>query len=349
MRYNITVLNHRLLPEDLKAYFVVYTWIVQISNAFLFLFTLYIVLKWSKDAVGTYKWYILWSIVNILFFLMIMASYEIEIFPAENCSVARGIIDYFQLSDYGGYFSAVSYSFYEMHIIITFCRFAFRYAQSTQQIRLLKLMSHRLFFTALLVLNVFLVIVSIIEIGDSAKHGKEFQLEYPSNNPAMKSYFTSHTVLVVKNQHFVTIFRFILFPLSLLSGLWCTWRCYRFRRHPKNNFSQRTRQMYRLLIVGLLIEQSAEFYWFIVPFLSIGFFFDVEDQVAAYYILYRTFYLYPTFVMVFTLVFYRRYREGVKKVYSAFWKVNSPTVTTSNNGFSVTKISQGVTIAKVTP
>ncbi|CAD5208632.1 unnamed protein product [Bursaphelenchus xylophilus] len=265
-----------------------------------------------------------------------MASYEIEIFPAENCSVARGIIDYFELSDYVGYFSAVSYSLYDMHIVITFCRFAFRYAQSTRQLRLLKLMSHRLFFAALFVLNVFISTVSIIEIGNSAESGKEFQLDYPTTNPAMKSYFKSHTVFVVKYQHLGSLFRFILYPLSLLFGLWCTWRCYRY---PKDNFSQRTRQMYRLLIVGLLIEQSAEFYWFIVPFLSIGFFFDVEDQVAAYYILYRTFYLYPTFVMVFTLVFYRRYREGVKKVYSVFWKVNSPAVPTSNNGVSVTKIS----------
>ncbi|CAD5208631.1 unnamed protein product [Bursaphelenchus xylophilus] len=216
------------------------------------------------------------SITNMFFYLLIVSTYEIEVFNEYNVTLFRGIFEYFPTSNYHMYVQCASFCFFAMHVIVTLFRFIYRYAQ--------------------------------------AEDGREFQREYPETNMELKKYFTEHPMTSLSEHVFFTVFPVLVYPLTLLVGTWCTIQCHRFQSDPQNKLSIRTKEMYKLLIFGLVIEQVAEVVWFVIPTVFAKLSLRIEDQAMGNYIVYRVFYTYPTFLMIFTLTFYRRYRQGVVRV-----------------------------------
>uniref|UniRef100_A0A1I7S899 Serpentine receptor class gamma n=1 Tax=Bursaphelenchus xylophilus TaxID=6326 RepID=A0A1I7S899_BURXY len=124
-----------------------------------------------------------------------------------------------------------------------------------------------------------------------------------------------HSSAEKKTGYTTRTFKFVIYPLTLVVGSICTFKCYQFQNNPSNKFSERTKQMYHLLILGLVIEMLAEFFWFIIPYVCVPIYLPVEKQIIGYYVVYRMFYAYPSFVMIFTLVFYKRYNTGVREIF----------------------------------
>ncbi|CAD5208637.1 unnamed protein product [Bursaphelenchus xylophilus] len=312
--FNLTYQEMDMPSSRVRAVFVAYSWIINVFNGLLFAFTVYIVVTWSAKVMGMYKWYIVISISNIVSFLTITATYEVEIFVAYPATLARGIVDFLQIPALAPFLQIVGFSLFEMHVIMTFCRFMFRYAQSTEKERITKVMSTKYFFVALLITYCFIISGNFYYGQCALQNGRTLQKRIPSDDEEIKNYFMSHVVTNFRGDAMTPIFEFLLFPMTLVFGGYCTLQCVLFQSNPKNKFSLRTKQMYRLLIYGLLIEQVAELGWFMLPYLGAAMFLPDSKKAYGIYLVYRVYYTYPTFVMVFTLTFYKRYRMGVRQI-----------------------------------
>ncbi|CAD5206059.1 unnamed protein product [Bursaphelenchus okinawaensis] len=276
---------------------------------------MFCVVKYSTDIMATYKWYIIWSITSVQLYIMIMASYEVEVFEFYRFTISRGVIDYFQIPELAIVLQALAFAFFEMYTVTTLCRFVYRYAQSTNRQKILYLMSHKLFFLGLLMLLLFILFMTIIDGRHGLEDGREFQLQFPNDNAELKEYIMSHSVTYIRAGYTTRAFKLLFYPLTVVISSICAYKCYRFQMDPSNRLTANTRQLYHLLILNLLIETLAEFVWFIVPYVAIPIYLPIEKHVIGYYVVYRLFYAYPTFVMVFVLLFYKRYNIGVRKLF----------------------------------
>ncbi|CAD5208635.1 unnamed protein product [Bursaphelenchus xylophilus] len=260
-----------------------------------------------------------WSLTNIVFFLMLIATYEVEIITVYAGVITRGVVEYFQIPQLSPILQTASFSLFDMHVVITLCRFLFRYAQSTEKRRLLFIMSHKHFFAFLFFLYIVILLVTIYLRRNILQNGIEFQRQFPSEFVEQKKYIMSHVVTVSDGFSINNFFEFIAYPITLVAGGFCTYKCYAFQRRAKSKFSERTQSMYKLLIYGLIIEQAGELVCFVIPFILVGILLPPAKQSIGFYVVHRIFYIYPTFVMIFTLTFYRRFRDGVKQMFGRIY------------------------------
>ncbi|CAD5217034.1 unnamed protein product [Bursaphelenchus xylophilus] len=213
------------------------------------------------------------------------------------------------------------YVFYEMNVYVTVCRFLFRYAQTTGKTSLLGILSSKRFFILLFIFFLILCIKAAWLSINTYADGIEFKRNFPNNNPALKKYIMDHTIVIARTTIFDQLFLYVVFPSTLLIGSFCTYRCYRFKRKATVFLSQRTIHMYRVLIMGLVIEQLAEFLWILVPMLVVHLALEGRQRPLGFFVMFRLFYSYNTFVLVFTLSIYRRYREAVRELFSQIFGV----------------------------
>ncbi|CAD5208634.1 unnamed protein product [Bursaphelenchus xylophilus] len=223
-----------------------------------------------------------------------------------------------------------------MYVLLMLCRFLFRYFQGTAKERPAKIMSDKKFFVALAVVFISTAAFNAYRYVQSFYGGKDYQLQFPDNNTALKEFIMSHTVSVLNSSDsYMLAFSYLVYPAIVLVGTFCTVQCYRFQHNPENRINGRTKRMYSVLITGLAIEQAAEVVWYMVPYLAIVVIAPYRKKFVLFHITYRWFYAYPTFQMIFTLMFYRRYRVAAMAIWAdvgAYINSASVSVMSSDNG-----------------
>ncbi|CAD5231019.1 unnamed protein product [Bursaphelenchus okinawaensis] len=324
MQFNLTYIPMILPSERLRTIACVYAWIVHIFNAGYMIFTINIVIYCSPSKVGVYKYYVVWSNFCLTIMMMLFASYEIEMLGYYKQAVARGVVEFFNMPQLGIVLQNIAYAFFESNVVIVLCRFVYRWAQATSKERIVNFMSGQWFLLLLILLCSALICKTISLSFNHQANSEAFKKEFPSDDPVLKAYIMEHAINVVEPNQFDFIFQQVVFPCVILAGTFCTIQCYRMQCSPlAPRLSHTTRQMYKLLINVLVFEQLYVVFYCIIPFMFTKYFIPPKYAAIAEFIILRACYLYPTFVMTFTLAFYRQYRSGVVSFFGRIRVSNS--------------------------
>ncbi|CAD5208636.1 unnamed protein product [Bursaphelenchus xylophilus] len=266
---------------------------------------------------GTYKWYMVASIVSELIYTLTLASYHHQLLAPYRVSAGSGILEYFKSEKLMNILEAIGLTLFQTYVVVMLCRFVFRYFQSTAKEAATKLMSDKKFFVILALVFVATLAFNCYYYITTFYGGDDWKLQFPDNDTKLKEYVMAHTLSVTNGREYYSIgFLWLVYPTIVFIGTFCTVQCYRFQQNPKNRLSEKTKSMYSVLIYGLVIEQAAEFAWYVVPYFSITYFGPFNKRFILFLITYRWFYAYPTFQMIFTLAFYKRYRAAAVSIWS---------------------------------
>ncbi|CAD5212578.1 unnamed protein product [Bursaphelenchus okinawaensis] len=262
---------------------------------------------------GAYKWYLTWAISDMNILFTVLASWDPELPWPHYEMIAHGIPEYFNIPWLAPLLRIIPYTLYEMHVYITICRFVYRYAQTTGKQKLMNIMSHGYFFTFLFVLMIALFVKGLYFNRFAWSDWVQYKLQFPNNDTKLKEHIMNNIDIPARPNKFENFFQYAIFPSSLIIYFFCTVQCYRYKTRAKNTLSKRTLELYQVLIHGLVVEQLAEFLWFFAPLIYIVSY-DEKYWPIGFHIMYRFMYTYPTFLMIFTLGFFKPYRASVKRL-----------------------------------
>ncbi|CAD5231129.1 unnamed protein product [Bursaphelenchus okinawaensis] len=233
-------------------------------------------------------------------------------------------------------FQMLSYSLLEVNILITMCKFLFRYTVATNQEKMTKLLSHKLCFALLLSVLVFCFGTSWVTNRNSTDDAQEYKDSFPIFDTALREYINDNIIVLTKSNALDWIIQHIVFPLVLIFSAYCTYSCYKFR-NTNTAFSERTRHFFYVLTKGLVIEQLSLVLWVLLPLVLIEIAIPLRQKVIASYVFIRILYLYPAFVMAFTLTYYKRYRRAVLYLFNHSNKKNVTTLSSVASSSLVVK------------
>ncbi|CAD5233557.1 unnamed protein product [Bursaphelenchus xylophilus] len=312
---NITFYDVNLPSDSLRLNFSVYSWLLQPVNCLIFVLTVLVILQCSPKSMGSYKYYILWSVSNTFASMLAFSMYECELLPPYEVAIARGLPEALDAPFLSVFLQIMAYSCFQMNILINICRFTFRFAEATGQQSIVQTLSDRRFFLGLLAVFLAIVFAGLFTNSDALEKGGAFKRDFPGNNMALRRYVTDHILVYTESNFLEYVIQYAIFPIGLLFSAYCALCCYRFQRSASSTLSERTRRMYYNLINALIIEQASVIFWVLLPLLVILLAAQTRHSVVAAYIFVRILYMYPTFVMLFTLTFYKRYRYAVLRCF----------------------------------
>ncbi|CAD5216551.1 unnamed protein product [Bursaphelenchus okinawaensis] len=275
-----------------------------------------VVLKYSTKEIGAYKWYIVGNQTFCAATFMVKAMAEDEPLFPYDVTVLGGVAYIVPTSTtFLRIFYAVFHIFFVSHFCFVTLMFLFRFAQTTNKQKMIKIMSNRKLLLYVYVPGfICICFLCYVDALYSLPDIDMYLQVFGNSNPMIADYIKGKPLLVEVSTWYNNYERFIPTLIGFFICSFSTYGCYSFQSQRSNTFGDRTRALYRTLINALLIEMAVIALAVVLPVFICQVLIGVKYRPIGTALMWRWLSLYPIFSMSFTMTYIGCYRRGFRQM-----------------------------------